>query len=207
MINLENNSISLDLFHCILKEIKNRPEHTVDIIDSFSKNQFKSKGKLLELIDKLNLNSDSEVVIFGCWYGSILIPVLANKFKRITGIDLNSDVIGSARSNLFRNYKNVDFIVDNVFLRVMERYVTTNLVINTSCEHMPSMKEWPWWDSINDGYFAFQSNNMFGIDGHTNCVNSIDEFKEQLPSTFQVLFEDELEDDRGARYTLVGKII
>jgi len=206
MIDLVNNTINIDLFHRILKEIKNRPEQTDEIIDSFSKNQFRSKGKLLELVDKLNLDPNSEVVIFGCWYGSILIPVLSPKFKRITGIDLDASRIGSARSNLFKNYNNVDFIVDDVFLRVMGRYTTTNLVINTSCEHMPSMKEWPWWDSITDGYFAFQSNNMVGIDGHINCVHSLGEFKSQLPNTFEVLFEDELIDDRGSRYTLVGKI-
>ena len=54
-----------------------------DLLDSFSPNQFKSKLKLVEHINKLNiLNKDSEIVIFGSWYGSILIPAFYDKVKK-----------------------------------------------------------------------------------------------------------------------------
>jgi hypothetical protein len=39
-----------------------------------------------------------------------------------------------------------------------------------------------------------------------NCVKSIDEFKKQLPDNAKVLIEDELEDDRGTRFTLIGQL-
>ena len=55
-------------------------------------------------------------------------------------------------------------------------------------------------------YFAFTSNNMFDIEGHINCVNNIEEFKKQLPDTSKVLSENEVTDERGSRYLLVGKI-
>ena len=87
---------------------------------------------------------------------------------------------------------------------------------------MPPMKEWKWFGAgaletdinksifktpklPNDCYFVFQSNNMFGIEGHVNCVNSLEEFKDQLPERAEVLFEEEVEDTRGTRYMLVGK--
>jgi hypothetical protein len=47
---------------------------------------------------------------------------------------------------------------------------------------------------------------MEGIEGHINCVQSIQEFKQQLPSHFEVLVNGENIDDRGTRYTLVGRI-
>jgi hypothetical protein len=47
---------------------------------------------------------------------------------------------------------------------------------------------------------------MFDIAGHINCVNSIEEFKSQLPDRAKVLIEDEVTDDRGTRYTLIGKL-
>jgi hypothetical protein len=47
---------------------------------------------------------------------------------------------------------------------------------------------------------------MDQIEGHVNCVKSLEEFKTQLPPKSKVLFEDELKDERGTRYTLVGKI-
>tara|TARA_B100000029_G_scaffold343958_1_gene336375 strand:- start:706 stop:1335 length:630 start_codon:yes stop_codon:yes gene_type:complete len=184
-----------------------------DLLDSFSPNQFKSKLKLVEHIDKLNiLTKDSEIVIFGSWYGSILIPAFYNKVKKITCIDKDPKVISRAKYNLFKDF-DVEFITGDVF-EFRDQYKNADLFINTSCEHMKPMKEWgpapeyknPWWNRVSPAYFAFQSNNMYDIPDHINCVSSIEEFKEQLPDNAEVLIEDKIKDDRGIRFTLIGKI-
>ena len=184
-----------------------------DLLDSFSPNQFKSKLKLVEHIDKLNiLTKDSEIVIFGSWYGSILIPAFYNKVKKITCIDQDAKVISRAKYNLFKDF-NIDFITGDVF-EFRDSFKNADLFINTSCEHMKSMKEWgpaptyknPWWDRVSPAYFAFQSNNMYDIEGHTNCVSSIEEFKYQMPDKAEILVEDKIVDDRGTRFMLIGKI-
>ena len=184
--------------------------NNTDLLDSFSPNQFKSKQKLVDMIHNyVDINSDTEIVIFGGWYGSILIPMFKD-VKKITLIDLDEEVINIARNRLFNHYKNVEFRIQDVFeFNKLNQYKTANLFINTSCEHMAPMKEWPLWEWIlrrNNPYFAFTSNNMFGIEGHTNCVNNIEEFKKQLPDTSKVLSENEVTDERGSRYLLVGKI-
>jgi len=184
-----------------------------DLLDSFSPNQFKSKLKLVEHIDKLNiLTKDSEIVIFGSWYGSILIPAFYNKVKKITCIDKDPKVISRAKYELFKDF-NVEFITGDVF-EFRDQYKNADLFINTSCEHMKSMKEWgpapeyknPWWDRVSPAYFAFQSNNMTDIEGHINCVSSIEEFKYQMPDKAEILVEDKIVDDRGTRFMLIGKI-
>ena len=184
-----------------------------DLLDSFSPNQFKSKLKLVEHINKLNiLTKNSEIVIFGSWYGSILIPAFYNKVKKITCIDQDAKVISRAKYNLFKDF-NVDFITGNVF-EFRDSYKNADLFINTSCEHMKSMKEWgpaptyknPWWNRVSPAYFAFQSNNMYDIEGHINCVSSIEEFKYQMPDKAEILVEDKIIDDRGTRFMLIGKI-
>lgn len=193
------------LFRNVLREIKENPNYADDIIDSFSDNQFKSKSRVLEFIERYNfVNKDSEVIIFGSWYGSILIPGLANKVKRISCIDVDEKVLKIAKNRLFDDIKNVDYIAANVFEKDRERYWNADLFINTSCEHMPSMKEWPYWP--NNTNFVFTSNNMRDIEGHVNCVDSIEEFKTQLPDNSTVLFEDEISDERGTRFILVGKM-
>ena len=185
-----------------------------DVLDSFSPNQFLSKMNLIKHIKSLNiLNKDSEIVIFGSWYGSILIPAFYNEVKKITCIDMDSDVIYRAKYELFKDF-DVDFITDDVFNKFREQYKTANLFINTSCEHMKPMKEWgpapeyknPWWDRVSPAYFAFQSNAMFDIPTHINCVKNIEEFKKQLPDRAEVLIEDEIPDERGTRFTLIGKL-
>ena len=192
----------------------NRVSEEQDLLDSFSPMQFKSKLKLVEHIDKLNiLTKDSEIVIFGCWYGSILIPAFYNKVKKITAIDMDPKVISIAKYKLFKDL-DVDFITGDVFEKYRDQYTSCDLFINTSCEHMKSMKQWgpaptyknPWWDRVSPAYFAFQSNNMYDIEGHINCVSSIKEFKYQMPDKAEILVEDKIIDDRGTRFMLIGKI-
>jgi hypothetical protein len=184
------------------------------LLDSFSPNQFLSKLNLINHIRSLNiLNKNSEIVIFGGWYGSILIPAFYNEVKKITLIDKDNKVISRAKHNLFKD-TDVEFICDDIFENFRKQYETTNLFINTSCEHMKPMKEWgpapqyknPWWDRVSPAYFAFQSNAMFDIPTHINCVKNIEEFKKQLPDKAEVLIEDEIPDERGTRFTLVGKL-
>jgi len=201
--------MDLNLFKNIIKEARNNK----DLLDSFSPNQFKSKENLINHINNLNiLNKDSEIVIFGSWYGSILIPAFYDKVKKITAIDLDPNVISIAKNRIFKDY-NIDFITGDVF-EFRDQYKNADLFINTSCEHMKPMKEWgpapeyknPWWNRVSPAYFAFQSNAMFDIPTHINCVNNIDEFKKQLPDNAEVLIEDEIPDERGTRFTLIGKI-
>ena len=184
-----------------------------DLLDSYSPNQFLSKLNLINHIRSLDiLNKDSEIVIFGSWYGSILIPAFYDEVKRITCIDQDPKVISRAKYNLFKDL-DVDFITGDVF-EFRDSFNDTDLFINTSCEHMKPMREWgpaptyknPWWDRVSPAYFAFQSNTMFDIPTHINCVNNIEEFKKQLPDRAEVLIEDEIPDERGTRFTLIGKI-
>ena len=215
--------ITETLFRNVLTAIKENPELSHDIIDSFSENQFASKRALINVVDELCiLDKESTVVIWGSWYGSILIPSLTDKVKKIVCIDLDPIPLQLSKNRLFSEYVNVEYICDDVFNRCLKTYVETNLIINTSCEHMLPMKEWKWFgpgaikeDGVpgkdpkisSDCYFVFQSNNMFGIEGHINCVNSLEEFKSQLPERARVLYQEEIEDTRGTRYMLVGKLV
>tara|TARA_B110000211_G_scaffold173497_1_gene195992 strand:- start:207 stop:806 length:600 start_codon:yes stop_codon:yes gene_type:complete len=192
--------IDIKLFKNIMAEAR----HNDDLLDSYSPNQFKSKERLIKHIrDQLILKIDSEIIIFGGWYGSILIPAF-KEVKKITLIDKDKDVISIAKNRLFNHYKNVDFICDDVFNWAPDssRIKKTDLIINTSCEHMPPMKE---LKLDTEAYFAYTSNNMKDIEGHINCVNDIEQFKSQLPNNTKVLIEDNITDDRGTRFLLIGK--
>lgn len=188
--------------------------HDYTLLDSFSPNQFKSKENLINHIEDLKiLDEKSEIVIFGSWFGGILIPAF-DYVHKITAIDMDEEVISAAKNRLFNNCTNIDFIADDIFNTYRDQYKSADLFINTSCEHMPPMKEWgpypkyknPWWDRVAPAYFAFQSNNMFDIPTHINCVNSLKEFKEQMPNNSNIIIEDEVTDDRGTRFTLIGQI-
>lgn len=192
--------MDLTLFKKIMAEARNNK----DLLDSVSPNQYKSKEVLIKHVENLQLiDQNSELVIFGGWYGTILIPAF-KYVDRITLIDKDKDVIGVAKNRLFDHYKNVDFISKDVFdwAPDSKRIKTCNLIINTSCEHMSSMKN---LELDTKAYFAYQSNNMYDIEGHINCVSSIEEFKYQLPDNAKVMVEDKIIDERGTRFLLIGK--
>ena len=175
-----------------------------DLLDSFSPNQFKTKLRLINHIKSLNiLNKNSEVVIFGSWYGSILVPALYDEVKKITCIDEDKKVTSKAKYKIFKDY-DVDFISKDVFDWAPDssRIKKTDLIINTSCEHMRSMKE---LNLNTKSYFAYQSNNMLKIEDHINCVYDLNDFKKQLPDNAKVMIEDEIKDERGTRFLLIGK--
>ena len=89
--------IDLQLFKNIMREGR----HNTDLLDSFSPNQFKSKEMLNKMVNDLSMvDNNSEIVILGSWYGSILIPAFKH-VKRITLIDLNDEVLGLAKHRLF----------------------------------------------------------------------------------------------------------
>ena len=209
VLHLQNNDfVDLTLLKNILSTMRDNPELAHDIKDSFGRNQFAAKSQLVDMIDQMEcLDSESEVVIFGCWYGSVIIPKLAKRVKSIYGVDLSKQVIHIAKNKFWKDNSKVKLIEGDAFASFRKNYGTAKLFINTSCEHMPAMNEWPSWSKVSDdAYFAFQSNNMYGIQGHVNCVDTIEDFKKQLPAHAVVLHQEELTDDRGTRFTLVGKI-
>lgn len=221
LLSLKSN-LNIDYLVKVLTAAKTYKDRKKDLIDSFSSNQIAAKTSLVSALDNLGiLNTTPNIVIWGSWYGSVLVPLLKNKAKSIMCVDLDVHVSKVAKNVLFNDYDNLKFNVCDAF-EYKRDYIDTNLFINTSCEHMPPMKEWKWFGAgamNNDGgyhvfgtpklndecYFAFQSNNMFGIEGHINCVNNIEEFELQLPKRAEVLYREEVEDTRGTRYMLVGK--
>ena len=202
--------IELNTLKKMMKEVRENK----NFLDSLSPNQFKSKQVLIKHIEDLKIvDQNSHIVIFGGWYGSILIPAF-NYVNKITLIDKDPKVISIAKYRIFDEYKNVEFITDDVFSSFRDQFKTANLFINTSCEHMKPMKQWgpapeyktPWWNRVSPAYFAFQSNNMYDIPTHINCVSSIEEFKYQLPDNAEVMIEDKIRDERGTRFLLIGKL-
>jgi len=205
ILEITNKNIDFDLLYRVLTATKDFEDLRDDILDSFGKNQIQAKSRVLQIIEENKfLNTDSEVIVFGSWYGSVLIPKLCNKVKRLSCIDLDERALKIAKNRLFPNINNVDYIVSDVFEKDRERYWNADLFINTSCEHMPPMNTWPYWPEKTN--FIFTSNNMHIIEGHINCVDSMDEFKSQLPVNATVLAEDEIEDERGVRFILAGTI-
>ena len=114
-------------------------------------------------------------------------------------------VLNISKNRLFSNYNNLNYVTKDVFDWAPDasRIRDTNLIINTSCEHMKPMKE---LELYSTAYFAFQSNDMFDIPTHTNCVKDIEAFENQMPFNARVITRDSVKDNRGNRFTIIGRL-
>ena len=79
--------------------------------------------------------------------------------------------------------------------------VCPDLIVNTSSEHMN--EEW-FYKIKTDSVIAIQSNNLFDIPEHKNCVTSIDAMKKKFK--FKTIYYEGEKDLWGyKRFMLIGK--
>ena len=101
--------MDLKLLRNMMKEVRENK----DFLDSMSPNQFLSKTALIKHITNLDiLHKHSHIVIWGSWYGSILVPALYDKVGKITCIDMDPKAISIA---MFTVLVNSPFDIDVVY--------------------------------------------------------------------------------------------
>jgi len=197
------------------------------IYDAMSRSQVKSKIWLIEELCKIETDY-SNVAVFAGWFGQIKTIYdkrLTYSKMRIVEMDKEaceaSDYIFNI-SNL-ENYKvkSVNANVNTLTLhkngyewdvenfkegtKYSEKFLP-DLIINTSAEHMTE----EWYNQIrfknmeSNPIVAIQSNNLFEIPEHINCVHSVDHMKKKFPMK-EILFEGELQLKGYKRVMLIGR--
>jgi hypothetical protein len=203
-----------------------------DIYDAFSRSQIKSKIWLIEELENVRQKLPDpvykHVAIFAGWYGqlkSIYDKKLTYRKMRNIEMDRNACEASDYIFNLseLENYKvkavnanineltlhknGYEWDVENFKdgTRYSEKFLP-DLIINTSAEHMTE----EWYNQIrfkdleNNPVVAIQSNNLFDIPEHINCVHSVDHMKKKFPMK-EILFEGELQLKGYKRVMLIGR--
>jgi len=220
------------IFRGINTIIKNNLESAQVLNDAFSRSQIKSKIWLIDELDmvrkKLPDPVFKQVAVFAGWYGqikSIYDKILTYRKMRVIEIDKSACEISDYIFNLpqLENHK-VKSILANINELTLHKngYEWTvenfkdgskydekflpDLIINTSAEHMTE----DWFFQIkfkemeSNPIVAIQSNNLFDISEHINCVYSVDHMKKKFPMK-QVLYEGELQLKGYKRVMLIGR--
>ena len=200
----------------------------LDLSDAFSRSQVKSKIWLVTELAKIQKDFDNIVILAG-WHGQLVKYFDDITFKKIKNIELdisaclisddivNLDLIQdyqvkAVHSNineLTLTKKGYEFQIENFKnpdqKKFSERFLP-NLIINTSAEHMGE----DWFNAIrfkeleSNPILVIQSNNLFDIEEHVNCVHSIDHMKKKFPMQ-EILYEGELQLQGYKRIMLIGR--
>jgi len=205
-----------------------RNNKDVDIIsDALSRGQIKSKIWLIKELIPIKKHFDNVLIMAG-WIG-LLKVLYSNRltYRKMRIIDLDresckiSDEIVNNQdlhnykvksvncdiNNLVCHKNGYEFDIEN--FKTEEKFTEKflpNLIVNTSAEHMSE----EWFHQIknknleSNPILAIQSNNMFDIPEHINCVHSIEHMKKKFPMK-EIFYEGELQLKGYKRVMLIGK--
>lgn len=200
------------------------------LCDAFSKGQVQSKIWLVDELKKIEIEDLGNTLILAGWFGQIMSYLDDFKFNQSRVIELDKpacivsdrifnidNIEGHKVKSVLANINQLE-LTKNGYTLDVKKYHTTedigytqqffpNTIINTSSEHMTE----DWFFQLkfkkleNKPLVIIQSNNLFDIKEHVNCVHSIDHMKKKYPFE-QILYEGELELYGYKRFMLIGKV-
>ena len=179
------------------------------LLDSISPLQMKCKKWLVSELTNLPFPEKISIQLFGGWFGYPLTDMLNENFNinLLENIDIDEYAIKLSKVyNSQNNLANLIFRSRAADVSVPWKTDTIiDLVINTSSEHMPDLPVLIKDKKYKPGcIFALQSNNMFHLEEHINCVNSKEEL-EHKSGLSRILYSGTLEMPNGyERYMVIG---
>jgi hypothetical protein len=177
-----------------------------DIANAFNHKQVACKMWARDSLAALGHGRYGEIWIVGGWYGVLAAMFFEDKrldIGRIHSIDIDPHV-GAIAETLNRDH------LDRFAAMTADMYALDyagrrpDLVVNTSCEHIPDLKAWlallPAGTRV-----LLQSNDYFSEPTHIACVESLDAFRRQAALS-SVEFAGELPQKKYTRFMLIGTV-
>jgi len=181
---------------------------------ALNKNQMASK---LWLADSLFATLGARlgnVLVLGGWVGALGAVLLHDRrfdIRRVISIDIDARCAPIAESLNATHVRAGRFSARTADMLGLDYAPNTgrsaderaDLIINTSCEHLPDFQR--WYACVPDGQLlVLQSNDYFACNEHVNCVADLAAFRTQAPLA-EPLFAGERRMRRYTRFMLIGR--
>ena len=197
----------------VLATISRHQERDLGV--AFNKNQMASKLWLAESLLDAAGPAYTHVTILGGWFGVLAAVLLHDprfSIGKVTSVDIDPRCEAIARSVNATHVRAGRFDARTADMLDLDYGPpiadaadprAADLVINTSCEHLPDFDR--WWKRIPAGQqLVLQSNDYFACDQHVNCVPDLAAFRAQAPMA-RVIFAGERRMKRYVRFMLIGR--
>ena len=174
---------------------------------ALNRNQVTSKKWLIDALFDVTDGNLGRVCVLGGWYGVLSAMLLHDSRFRIEAaksVDIDAGCTEIAESLNRTHVESGAFTALTADMYALDfEDAPYDLIINTSCEHVTDIGG--LLDRIPQGtILALQSNNYYGIEGHVNCVDDLEAFKDQAPMA-EVMFEGGLELPNYTRFMIIGR--
>lgn len=192
----------INTIEIVKKIIKDYPTRLLDVLNSIGERQQISKDWLVENLNNYKhsfrnkVKKDNVSIVLLCsWYG-LLAYKLIEKFKikkidRIYCVDFDP-LSKRISQKLFRKVDNENLKnglltqvrhLERDIKEVDEKVLESEIIINTSCEHLNQQTIYDIIDKTQRGtLIVLQSNNYHKIPEHINTVDNLNEFVSQYQS-------------------------
>ena len=212
---------TFDIFHKYFRYQGN----AAALCDAYSRGQVQSKIWLSTKLDKIQLTNPNVLILAG-WFGQ-LVDYFNFEYNKVRVVDMDRDackfsdtIFNLEKLNNFK-VKAIHQDINNLLIqktgvvlsvedfrteKSYEEKFLPDLIINTSSEHLDDA----WYNTIrfkaleSNPIVAIQSNNLFDVPEHINCVHSIDHMKKKFPMS-EVLYEGEIQLKGYKRFMLIGR--
>lgn len=183
------------------------PVERESLVAAFDEVQVRSKLWLIDELARVVDLARVELLVLGAWYGTLAVLCnlrLAHPPARMLCVDLDPHPCQIGQQVIGSLYPNIEYrCVDAMAYDYAALAGPATVVVNTICEHLPDIAG--WWHRLSAGQLVvLQTNNYFPCPDHVNCVNTLDEMKEQTPLS-EVLFEGVLSLSLFDRFMLIGR--
>ena len=180
--------------------ISNNPMRT---LDAFWGGQIKSKEWLISELEHLNLPSNT-IEIHGGWVGVLASMLFQSKLpiQQIVSVDIDPTVQHVAEEMNRMEYHQGRFRAET--FDMTNRYPVTNIVINTSCEHITQEQYEIWLSHMFDDQLLVLQSNNYDISEHIRISKSLDDFISQSHLS-TILYKGKLDLPLYERYMIIGR--
>lgn len=179
--------------------VSNNPMRT---LDAFWSGQIKSKEWLITELEQLNL-SPSTIEIHGGWVGVLASMIFQSKIKAKHIVSVDIDPLCQHVAEEMNRIEHNDGTFRAVTGDMTTRLPATDIVINTSFEHITQEQYDIWLSKKFDNQLIVLQSNNYDIPEHVRLCSSVDELIEQSQLN-RVLYSGELELPKYKRFMIIG---
>ena len=173
-------------------------------LESFWKGQVNSKVWLVENLKTVKSLDGLTITIYGGWNG-VLASLLFNSsdyLRNITSVDI--DPVCETIASTVNKRQEMQGRFQAVTADMCNYTQDSDIVINTSCEHITQEQYDQWLNNQSDNaIIVLQSNNYFNLDEHIRCSADLEEFVQM--SNINPYLRKTLQTPKYDRYMLIGK--
>lgn len=179
--------------------LSNNPMRTMD---AFWRGQIKSKEWLVSELEQLNI-SPSTIEIHGGWVGTLASMLFQSKVPIQSIVSVDIDPLCQYIAEEMNRIEHTEGRFRAETGDMTTRFPVTNVVINTSFEHITQEQYDKWLDTMFDDQLIILQSNNYDIPEHVRICQSLNEFEPQS-NLSKILYKGELSLPMYTRYMIIG---